>query len=358
MTANHCAANEALKQAFVNALANRSQTRALKIVIENEQLVLEQQEKIGNYFEKDYKRLIPAYLKDAQPAYILIRLDNPTGRQEPVNSFVLISYTPDAAKTRDKMLASATRHTLKHAIGVQYIVDEMAANTKGEASYEAYKEHSDAKQKPGPMSQVEEGLYQVSSKVESSFEMNSVLSGALRRASRTAKGRRRPKSRRADNPRLSFSHRSQCRGRTWTVERRSSELCAIGSVYFSKNLYKCFHSQSVDTLNEAIKLENADNITPAQLQASIPTKAPRYHFYRFNHTQDGQNTSAVGKRTLYGVLFMHKKSFHSLPLLNASERLLNQGAYVVQFVQGSFPGHCGAFCATGACEEGGDRQQG
>ncbi|CAD6185220.1 unnamed protein product [Caenorhabditis auriculariae] len=49
-----------------------------------------------------------------------------------------------------------------------------------------------------------------------------------------------------------------------------------------------FVQLSVDTLNEAIKLEGtAEQLEPTQLASKVPRDKPRYTFYRFDHTWEG-----------------------------------------------------------------------
>jgi hypothetical protein len=53
------------------------------------------------------------------------------------------------------------------------------------------------------------------------------------------------------------------------------------------------YAQSVDTLNEAIKLEDCNTLRPNQLNTAIPKQAARYHFYRFVHSHEGEQYDSI-----------------------------------------------------------------
>ncbi|KHN77975.1 Twinfilin-1 [Toxocara canis] len=55
-----------------------------------------------------------------------------------------------------------------------------------------------------------------------------------------------------------------------------------------------FVQLSVDTLNEAIKLEaSKENLTPEELRAAIPRDKPRYSFYNFAHDFNNQHYQSI-----------------------------------------------------------------
>ena len=57
----------------------------------------------------------------------------------------------------------------------------------------------------------------------------------------------------------------------------------------------CNFLQSVDVKNEKIDLESTEGSLEADsLPSYIPEDAPRYHFYRFNHTHEGDYQEAIG----------------------------------------------------------------
>ena len=53
--------------------------------------------------------------------------------------------------------------------------------------------------------------------------------------------------------------------------------------------------QSVDVKNEKVLLETTEaSLEADSLPSFIPEDSPRYHFYRFNHTHEGDYQEAIG----------------------------------------------------------------
>lgn len=65
----------------------------------------------------------------------------------------------------------------------------------------------------------------------------------------------------------------------------------LGVLYFYDIVF--FSLQSVDTLNEAIKLERFDTMSVNQLRHCIPKRAARYHFFKYNHQYEGDYFESV-----------------------------------------------------------------
>lgn len=61
------------------------------------------------------------------PCYVLFRFDTktPTGHE-----WLLLSWTPDSATIRQKMLYASTKATLKNEFGTSHIKEEMHATSK------------------------------------------------------------------------------------------------------------------------------------------------------------------------------------------------------------------------------------
>lgn len=80
-----------------------------------------------NSFSDDYQQLVPAILKENEPSYLFCRFDvvGPHGL-----SWLMISYCPDSAPVRLKMLYASTRATVKSEFGDHYISEEKHCSTK------------------------------------------------------------------------------------------------------------------------------------------------------------------------------------------------------------------------------------
>src|SRR4051812_33648177 len=86
--------------------------------------------------------------------------------------------------------------------------------------------------------------------------------------------------------------------------------------------------QSIDILNEAIKLEKYETIKPNQLKSYVPRQKARYHFFVFEHNYNGD----IIKSTLFiytlppsGYCPVKEKMLYSsckAPFLDTVQRLV------------------------------------
>ncbi|XP_039363670.1 twinfilin-1 isoform X2 [Mauremys reevesii] len=109
------------------ARARYGQYRILKIVIENEQLVVGSSRQPDESWEKDYDSFVLPLLEDKQPCYLLYRLDSQNAQGY---EWIFIAWSPDHSHVRQKMLYAATRATLKKEFGGGHIKDEVFGTTK------------------------------------------------------------------------------------------------------------------------------------------------------------------------------------------------------------------------------------
>ncbi|KNF02963.1 hypothetical protein PSTG_03912 [Puccinia striiformis f. sp. tritici PST-78] len=100
--------SEALSTVFVDAVSNKASLRLILLQIENESLVPSLvRPSTDSKTEAEYLDLPADILHDDQPAYVLFRLGDDADKD-----WLFISYVPDQAKVRDKMLYASTRATL------------------------------------------------------------------------------------------------------------------------------------------------------------------------------------------------------------------------------------------------------
>ncbi|KAG8840349.1 Twinfilin-1 [Serendipita sp. 411] len=117
------AATPELVSAFADAIRN-DDVRVFKISIVNETLVNDQTWPKSGDLMSDFER-IQTYVEDHVPAYLLVRLDT-----TPTSEWLAISYVPDTAKVRDKMLYASTQSALKKALGDSRFKDSIFATSK------------------------------------------------------------------------------------------------------------------------------------------------------------------------------------------------------------------------------------
>ena len=103
--------------------------------------------------------MVPSQLDADQPAFILYRLDN----KYTSDSFlwILLSWSPDNAHTRQKMLYASTKATFKKEFGAGQIKDEYYANLMEEITLAGYKRHLAVEAAPGPLSRQEEEMKEI-----------------------------------------------------------------------------------------------------------------------------------------------------------------------------------------------------
>lgn len=80
-----------------------------------------------NDWEKDFQTLLEPLIEPSTPCYVFFRNDTrtPTGHE-----WLLLSWTPDSATIRQKMLYASTKATLKNEFGTTHIKEEMHATSK------------------------------------------------------------------------------------------------------------------------------------------------------------------------------------------------------------------------------------
>lgn len=92
-----------------------------------EVLTLSATHDVTNDWEKDYEEFVEPLIEENTPCYIFFRLDKKTSIGY---EWLLISYTPDTAKIREKMLYASTKATLKKEFGSPHIKEEYHATSQ------------------------------------------------------------------------------------------------------------------------------------------------------------------------------------------------------------------------------------
>lgn len=126
--------SEELKQTFLDAEPN---TRALRVIIKEEQMIPEGSIPTSGTWEEDYQN-ITQWINPASPCYILYRLDSKTAE---TFDWIIISYVPDDSKVREKMLYAASRATLTKVLGDNKFVDSLYGSISDEITLESVKNH-------------------------------------------------------------------------------------------------------------------------------------------------------------------------------------------------------------------------
>lgn len=149
-------ATEELKEFFAKARAGS--IRLIKVIIEDEQLVLgASQEPVGRW-DQDYDRAVLPLLDAQEPCYLLFRLDSQNAQGF---EWLFLAWSPDNSPVRLKMLYAATRATVKKEFGGGHIKDELFGTVKDDLSLAGYQKHLSSCAAPAPLTSAERELQQI-----------------------------------------------------------------------------------------------------------------------------------------------------------------------------------------------------
>ncbi|XP_065674520.1 twinfilin-1 isoform X2 [Hydra vulgaris] len=243
-------ASEDLKLFF--ATVKDGNVRALKVGIENEQLVLLDHKSVKGTWDEDYDQCVLDMVEPKQPCYIFYRLDSMNNQGY---EWLFISYSPDDSHTRQKMMYAGTRTTIKLEFGGGHILDEMFTTLKSEVCLAGYWKHKEAQHASAPLTLAETELKEVKQQH---------LDAAVSTKASTLPG-------------ISFP----------ISEAAIEELVRIAKKEIS------YVQLSIDVKNEIINLEKAYDIETRGLAREIPNDHPRYHFFLFKHTHEGDYLETI-----------------------------------------------------------------
>lgn len=239
-------ANEELLKVF--ASAKDGSFRVIKMSIENEQLVFSESASPIDSWVDDYDSSVLQRLDGNQPCYILFRLDSENNQGY---EWLLITYSPDNAPIREKMLYAGTRATLKSTFGGGHIKDELFATSKADASYKGYLKHLEHEEAPPPLTDAEQEL-QLMKESENRVEIGI-------------------HTRHSNLPGVNFP----------ISEEALEKLIALRDKEIT------FVELSVDTEAEMIELLYAGDASNDDMASKIPLDRPCYSFFLFKHTHEG-----------------------------------------------------------------------
>ncbi|XP_030371347.1 twinfilin [Scaptodrosophila lebanonensis] len=238
--------NEQLAKVF--GKAKNGKMRLIKVSIENEQLVCSANADAKKDWERDFDKLISPLIEENVPCYILYRLDTkiPLGY-----AWLLLSWIPDTATTRQKMVYASTKATLKNEFGTAYISEELHATSRDETSLEGYKKHKRDFAAPAPLTTREEELAELR-KTEVHTE-------------------------------ISTETRHQTLGGI-SCPLTDAAIAAVQDLLRGNYDYLQFR---IDLEEERIHVSHAAKVEIGDLPKQVPEDHARYHLYLFRHTHEG-----------------------------------------------------------------------
>ncbi|KAK9323783.1 hypothetical protein V1517DRAFT_306771 [Lipomyces orientalis] len=227
--------------------------RTMLVKIENESLEPGEIIKAeAGYF--DDAALLAPYVTDTEPLYILYRTDRPTTASTAATGLVLISYIPDAAPVRRKMLFASTRNTLVRELGGDRITASFFTTDKREITPDGLRKFAEHDKVSQPLTDEERALRSVRE-----VEATEGFAGTTTRKSHVSSGLAFPISQAA-----------------------ATGLAGLnGAARGEYNLVVL----EIDVQNESIELAKKAQIEePTHLHSMISTDQPRYTFFLFRHT--------------------------------------------------------------------------
>merc|ERR1711892_1354275 len=163
----------------------------------------------------------------------------------------LLSWSPDNAHTRQKMLYASTKATFKKEFGAGQIKDEYYANLVEGITLAGYKRHLAVEDAPGPLSRQEEEMKEIKeseSRVEISVNTKHNTLSAL-----------------------AFPFKEEALEALKAYDAGACDYVQL----------------AIDTDKEEVILVTSGGCTTEQLADKVPEESARYHLFRFKHTHQG-----------------------------------------------------------------------
>lgn len=245
-------ANAELKKFF--GKSRDGKIRIIKVSIENEELTLSGHQNAKGTWEQDFDRYVPGFIVHDQPCYILYRFDS---KNSLGHEWLFISWSPDTAAIRQKMLYASTKATLKQEFGSAHLKDELHGTVKEEITLQGYKKYLSNVSEPAPLTEREEAL----------------------------------KSLQSQETNINFSVDS----RQSTFGGVAFPVTNVGQQALTDLLQGSYNylQFKIDLEEEKIDLAKAANISIEELPSQVPDNEARYHLYIFKHTHEGDRFDSV-----------------------------------------------------------------
>lgn len=242
-------------------------------------MTLAAQSDVNEDWEKDYKNLVESLIEENTPCYIFFRLDT---KSSIGYDWLLISYTPDTAAIRQKMLYASTKATMKKEFGSPHIKEEYHATSQRETTLFGYKKHKKAMSAPAPLTQREEEMLEI--------RRNEVQTEICTETRHNTLG---------------------------GIECAITESAAIAIRDTARGAYNYLQFK-IELKEEKIHLVKAANVDVEKLPKEIPDDEARYHIYLFKHTHEGD--------FLESFIFIYSMPGYNCPI---KERMLYSSSKAV-----------------------------
>ncbi|XP_076202312.1 twinfilin-2 isoform X3 [Aptenodytes patagonicus] len=258
------------------AKARNGSVRLIKVIIEDEQLVLGAHKELSRRWDADYDAFVLPLLDEQQPCYVLYRLDSQNAQGY---EWLFISWSPDSSPVRLKMLYAATRATVKKEFGGGHIKDEMFGTVKEDVSLAGYQKHVSSCSAPAPLTAAEQELQQI--------RINEDLPSLA--SSREMDSRCQDSSTEMVKTEISVESKHQTlQGLAFPLQ-----LDAQQAIQALKQKKINYIQLKLDLERETIDLVHTSPTEIADLPKRIPQDSARYHFFLYKHSHEGDYLESV-----------------------------------------------------------------
>ncbi|XP_061112760.1 twinfilin-2 isoform X2 [Conger conger] len=260
------------------AKARAGSVRLIKVVIQDEQLVLGAYREPSQSWDRDYDHFLLPLLDAMEPCYVLYRLDSQNAQGY---EWIFISWSPDQSPVRQKMLYAATRATVKKEFGGGHVKDELFGTMEEDICLQGYKRHVMSCSAPAPLTAAEQELQQI--KIN---ELRELADGGwwgteikwfpMDRVVRV-KTEISVESKHQTLQGLAFPLQEGARHALQQLTQRRINYIQL----------------RLDTERETIELVHTNPTEVSELPRRIPTDTPRYHFFLYKHSHEGDYLESV-----------------------------------------------------------------
>ncbi|XP_035379506.1 twinfilin-1b [Electrophorus electricus] len=269
------------------AKARNGEYRLIKIVIENERLVLGDFKPAVKKWDQEWDSYVLPLLEDGMPSYLLFRLDTTNNQGY---EWIFLAWSPDHSPVRQKMLYAATRATLKKEFGGGHIKEEIFGTAKDDVSLNGYKRYLVSLAAPLPLTAAEEELRHIN---EAQTEIH------------------------VDTKQQTLQ------GVAFPMQREAIEALEH---FRAKRIN--YVQLEIDFPKESIKLSSTTPTEVRDLPKRIPKDAARYHFFLYKHTHEGdflESTVFIYSMPGYKCSIRERMLYSSCksPLINTVEKNLH-----------------------------------
>ncbi|KAK9451388.1 uncharacterized protein V1518DRAFT_8377 [Limtongia smithiae] len=236
----------------VKSFVDDATVRTLLIKIEKESLELDGKFPWQKDYFEDIEQIASAVASD-RPLYIVHKGDGSSG-------YTLISYIPDAAPVREKMLYASTRNTLMRELGSDKIASSYFATERDELTAAGLRKFVAHEKLSKPLTEEERALKSVQD-----IEAKEGFAGTATRKTYVSSG-------------LSFPVTAAAEAALAGLAKKQHNVVVL----------------AIDTGAEEIGLDRAVSVAePGELGDVVSTAAPRYTFYLYTHVHDGAETESL-----------------------------------------------------------------